>query len=47
MNIESYQTEHLRENQHRFYSIGPRGKIELRIDFTLISEDIYNLAFGV
>ena len=47
MQIEKYTTEQVNSTTYKFYSLGPKGEIELRIGFTPINEDLYNLAFGV
>jgi len=47
MEVEQYKTEQLSPNIFQFYSSGPKGRIEIRISFILIGQDLYNLAFGV
>jgi len=49
MDVKGYQTDKISSEEFRFFSIGDKGKFEMRIRFTLIgqSPEIYNLSFGV
>ena len=50
MKIETYLTRQINYNTFSFYSIGPNGRIELRIIFSKDDREeranLYNLAFG-
>lgn len=47
MEIKAYNIEKFTNDSYRFYSEGPNGKFELRIVFSPLVQDFYNLGFGV
>ncbi|MET7253421.1 DUF6934 family protein [Dyadobacter fermentans] len=47
MDLEHYEIEKLDERTYRFFSTGSEGKFEMRVKFTYIWQNIFNLGFGV
>lgn len=49
MDVKGYPTDQISSDEFRFFSVGEKGKFEMRIRFTLIrqSPKIYNLGFGI
>lgn len=47
MDLEHYEIEKLDERTYRFFSMGSKGKFEMRVKFTYIWQNTFNLGFGV
>nr|WP_019944421.1 hypothetical protein [Dyadobacter beijingensis] len=47
MDLEHYEIEKLDELRYRFYSVGPKGKFEMRVKFTYIWQNTFNLGCGL
>lgn len=47
MDLEHYEIENLDEHTFRFFSIGSKGKFEMRVKFSYVWQNTYNLGFGV
>ena len=47
MNLERYEIEQMDEFTYRFWSMGSKGKFEMRVKFTYIWQNYFNLGFGV
>lgn len=47
MDLEHYEIENLDERTFRFFSIGSKGKFEMRVKFSYVWQNTYNLGFGV
>lgn len=47
MDLEHYEIENLDQHTFRFFSIGSKGKFEMRVKFSYVWQNTYNLGFGV
>ncbi|PSL24599.1 DUF6934 family protein [Dyadobacter jiangsuensis] len=47
MDLEHYEIEKLDKRTYRFFSTGSKGKFEMRVKFTHVWKNTFNLGFGV
>jgi hypothetical protein len=47
MKIEKYPSGQVSSNAYQFFSEGIRGRYEIRVNFSYLDQDLYNLGFGV